>query len=646
MKQGLWCGFQRPDMLRTCDVASGKKDYFTAMADDFYEIQRDVFGDITDYYAVDPFHEGGQIGDLNLPMAYHRIQTKMLEHNPSAVWILQQWQGQITEQKICRLASPRQVLILDLQSDLRSYSELMERLEIPWIWCMLHNFGGRMGMVGDLETLSQEIPKSYQNSSFMAGIGITPEAFGHTPIVYEMLFDMAWTKEPADSAAYVKTYAGSRYGKADETMIHAWETLLHTVYGKKRTYTQGAMESVIYARPCEAFTSASTWGHSRYEYDKKELEPVLLDFLSVYEDYYFISTYRFDLVDVAKQLLATSANEIHKFMIQAYREKNLNDFRKWSKEFLDMIRLMDKVLSCCSEYNVGKWLSQARNMYEGMDDWTKDLFEFNARALITTWAGKTANNNGLQDYSNRQWSGVTGDYALVRWENFVERYEAALEKETAPEPVDYFLMEWEWANRKSDEDGDGYAESTSDCEAVSGTDHASAYDEDSASGGNLKTLVQEVYDRFSLTKLGIFTEMEDENIALHKPVTCTLDSVPGNSPESLTDNDITTVWKAARPGEVVFNVDLEGCYKISRIKFAMPPVAGDYAWDFFIHVYDGTNWVEIPAEQRETLLGTIEIPCKVTGYRVRYTFTPKSSAVTVPTAEFAELFVCGRHIEK
>ena len=33
----------------------GEKDYFSEMADCFYQNQRDIFGDVTNYYAVDPF---------------------------------------------------------------------------------------------------------------------------------------------------------------------------------------------------------------------------------------------------------------------------------------------------------------------------------------------------------------------------------------------------------------------------------------------------------------------------------------------------------------------------------------------------------------------------------------------------------------
>ena len=43
----------------------------------------------------------------------------------------------------------------------------MERNDIPWVWCMLHNFGGRMGIDGNPDDVSQNIPDDYQSTEYM-----------------------------------------------------------------------------------------------------------------------------------------------------------------------------------------------------------------------------------------------------------------------------------------------------------------------------------------------------------------------------------------------------------------------------------------------------------------------------------------------
>lgn len=64
-------------------------------------------------------------------------------------------------------------------------------------------------------------------------------------------------------------------------------------------------------------------------------------------------------------------------------------------------------------------------MLNGMDDWTRDQFEFNARAMVTTWGTEQAADAGLRDYSNRQWQGLTGDFYYQRWATRIQALKAA-----------------------------------------------------------------------------------------------------------------------------------------------------------------------------------------------------------------------------
>ena len=84
----------------------------------------------------------------------------------------------------------------------------------------------------------------------------------NSPIVYEMLFDMTWSKDPIDYQAWVDKYATRRAGGSSDSLQEAWDMLLETAYKDKGIYYQGAGETVINARPGTNFSSASTWGHS------------------------------------------------------------------------------------------------------------------------------------------------------------------------------------------------------------------------------------------------------------------------------------------------------------------------------------------------------------------------------------------------
>jgi hypothetical protein len=151
---------------------------------------------------------------------------------------------------------------------------------------------------------------------------------------------------------------------------------------------------------------------------------------------------------------------------------------------------MDEVLSVSPRFGVGHWIYYARNMLPEMDDWTRDLFEFNARTLITTWGGMK--NSSLVDYSNRQWAGLTSGLYLPRWERFVNAHRAAIfpgGSLSLPSASSFFLQEWEWANRKSDETG-YYS---------------------TVGVGNLQELAQRVWDEFSCAVCqGLFHRLNEK----------------------------------------------------------------------------------------------------------------------------------------
>lgn len=48
------------------------------------------------------------------------------------------------------------MLVLDLQSEqFPQYDKLDSFFGQPFIWCMLHNFGGNLGMFGSLDTINK-----------------------------------------------------------------------------------------------------------------------------------------------------------------------------------------------------------------------------------------------------------------------------------------------------------------------------------------------------------------------------------------------------------------------------------------------------------------------------------------------------------
>lgn len=452
--QGKWNALDRPYMLKT------DSEVYCKLARLFYQCQKDVFGDVSHYYATDPFHEGGKSGRMKIENVGRQIMASILESDPQGIWIIQSWGENPSKQLINGIGDKKDhALILDLYAEKKPrWKNFLGRefMSTPWVYCMLNNFGGRMGLHGHLKTIANEIANAYCQADCMKGVGITPEATFSNPIIYDLFFEAIWSQDGKpkhiDLREWLKGYAVRRYGSCSEKMYEALLMLNDTVYNPDLNENgEGAPESVINARPSMTVKSPSTWGNKVVAYDKREFERAVSLFADCYEDCKDYDGYMFDLVDLLKQVISNTALEYQQDMIDAYKKGDLIEFMKRSDKFVSMIKFNDILLSRRKEFLLGSWIGQAGTLADGFDEFTAHIFEFNARALITTWAGSrpAANEGGLADYSNKQWSGLTADFYLVRWEKWIESCINKLSGKKYEEP-EWFRLENRWTWQKNE----------------------------------------------------------------------------------------------------------------------------------------------------------------------------------------------------
>lgn len=590
-----WSGFTRPSIIKTylteSEIAAGKRNYFQDAAEVFYEKQKNVFGDVSDYYATDPFHEGGATGGLDIANIFKTVQDEMLKSNPDAKWVMQHWQDGQKAMKMSRMDTSK-VIALDLQTDMNPQYTVFENNGTPWIYCMLHNFGGRMGLDGAVPLIASGPAATFNSTKNMAGIGITPEAMENSPVVYELLFDTNWSKDPVDYEEWIKKYCERRAGGTSESLQEAWDILLNTAYADKGVYYQGAAETVINARPADGFGSASTWGHSNIYYDKKELDRALLLLADNYEAFASSPAYKYDLADVAEQVLCNAAVEYHSLMVAAKNQGDLEKFTNLSTQFLDLIELSDQILSTTDEFMLGTWIEAARKMITNADDWTKDLFEFNARSLVTTWGGERVGS--LKDYSNRKWAGLTSDFYKERWAIWIRNRIAELKGETkdaADKKAEdnWFMWEYQWANRKSDDENGRYAFDTT------------------PSNADLSELAQRAYVNFSCTNLEENTggaAAKKVNVAKDKTVT-TASATQSGAVANITDGTTSTEWIASGEGPHTIEIDLAGTYQVSGARLSIPQFAKQfpYTWKLEYYEPDSSSW-KVWKEYKDEKMGS------------------------------------------
>ena len=458
--QGTWCSFDRPIMLRTT------APIFRELANKFYKAQNEVYGDYSIYYATDPFHEGGNTSDMKPREISREVLSAMLDYDKDAVWVIQSWMHNPTSELLAGLGcvpnGKNHALVLDLYAEKdpnykkgcegsKSYGYSNEFDNTPWVFCMLNNFGGRLGLHGHIDNMAEWIPEAFNNCNSCVGIGITPEASFNNPVLYDFLFESVWRDdfdckiEPINLDVWICDYIERRYGAKSKSAENAWKILLNTVYkGELNMIGQGAPESIVNARPSLESRPASSWGNAVIAYEKSDLEKAATLLLLNYEALKNSKGYIYDLITILQQILSNNAQDVHLDMVSAFKNKDLPSFKTKASEFLKIADLMDGVLSGSKYYLLGRWVEQAKSLAQNADDFTKMLYEFNAKALITTWGSYSQCEKGLRDYSNRQWSGLIGDFYKVRWQYWINERIKELEGKPFEQKTEWFPWEWAW----------------------------------------------------------------------------------------------------------------------------------------------------------------------------------------------------------
>lgn len=433
-KPGFWCTFPRPGFLLPTDTR------FEEMAQRYYKHLHRVMGR-SDFYSMDPFHEGGSTAGVDIRAAYRAIAEQMHAVNPRAKWVLQSWNENPLAEAL--LANPKGTyIVLDLFSDgIPRWQEDSSGHEM--IYCMLHNFGGRTGLHGRLaKTVTDYYKALEQHPNTILGIGATAEGIETNPMLYDALFELPWTKIE-DPYAWLNAYVQCRYGASNAMAEQAWQRLGKSLYNCP-TDQQGTSEAVLCARPALTVNSVSTWSTSELYYNPEEVYQAAWDLVYARE-LSGNANYRFDLIDVTRQALTDYAATLLLEIRNTYIAKDMATFEAKSQRFLDLILDLDAFLAQEPLYNLGRWTSSARRIAlegKGTKVEDEDWLEWNARTLITVWGTESAaNTGGLRDYSNRVWSGLLRDFYYPRWQRF---FKALTNGQPTPSLAEWFAMEEAW----------------------------------------------------------------------------------------------------------------------------------------------------------------------------------------------------------
>lgn len=419
---------------------------FAEIGKKFLEVQQEIYG--TDHlYSADTFNENEPPSDD--PQYLSELSAKVFEGmksaDPEAVWVMQGWlfyshrdfwkAPQI--QGLLGAVPNDRMIILDLAAEIEP---IWKRTEAfygkEWIWCMLHNFGGNISLFGRIENVAGHPAEALNDSTSgqLKGIGLTMEAIEQTPVLYELMTDNTWSDRPINLQEWLKKYIRNRYGANNEEIEKAWDVLVQTVYNGQ-VIRDGA-ESIIVSRP--TFEGYRRWARTKLNYAPEDLLPAWDLFVEAIPQFGSSDGFQYDLVDLTRQILANYALPVQQQIASAYKNNDKESFAQYSREFLELIDDLDRLLATRKDFLLGPWLADARSWGTTPDE--QALYEQNARDLITLWGGA---DNRLHEYSCRQWSGLISDFYKPRWEQFfteVNKNWGSFDQQA----FDDEIRQWEW----------------------------------------------------------------------------------------------------------------------------------------------------------------------------------------------------------
>ncbi|CAJ2509978.1 Uu.00g058780.m01.CDS01 [Anthostomella pinea] len=435
---------------------------FAKLQKSFLTKQTAAYGNVTSIYTLDQYNENDPYsGDLDyLRNVTSSTIASLKAADENAIWLIQGWlfYSSATFWTNDRIEAylggvdNSDMIILDLFSETQpQWQRTSSYYGKPWIWCELHDYGGNMGLYGQVENVTINPVQALANeSSTIIGMGLTMEGQEGNEIMYDILLDQAWSSKPLDSRVYFGEWVTSRYHGAASLpagLYSAWDTTRQTVYNNTEISLANAVTKSIFELQPNTTGLLNRTGHHPTTI---QYEPSVL--VSAWKDFYGAAAqeptlwdntaYTFDLTDITRQVMANAFDPLYaNFIAAANRSLNATTYApataaQTGQRMIALLYDLDAVLAASGEphFNLAAWIATARAWASPTTDLpvgsatagsvntsliaqVASFYEYNARNQITLWGPTTGQ---VSDYASKQWAGLLSSYYVPRWRMFVE----------------------------------------------------------------------------------------------------------------------------------------------------------------------------------------------------------------------------------
>ena len=417
VKHFEWGGF---DKSFNAYMLPPDSPYFLQIGKLFIEEWEKEFGKNT-YYLSDSFNEMELPINPNDTDSKYRLLSKYGEAiyqsiaagNPDAVWVTQGWtfgyQHQFWDKQSLQALLERvpddKLIIIDLAND---YPKWVWKTEQTWkthkgfygkrwILSYVPNFGGKTLLTGDLNLYASCSAEAWTDidRGKLIGFGSAPEGLENNEVVYELLADMGWQKQPIDLDLWLTDYCRSRYGSCPEALKKAWKELCRSVYSSLYSYPRFTWQTVV----------SDTLRISKYDLNDTFFRAVE-DFLSCAQQLKEQPLYRSDALLFAAQYIGAKADKMYRKALDAKNMGKQTRAKLLLDKTIQLLLQADRLLASHPTDRLSRWVEAAKTT--AMTQKERIQYETDAKRLITTWGGIQ------QDYAARYWSGLIKDYYVPR----------------------------------------------------------------------------------------------------------------------------------------------------------------------------------------------------------------------------------------
>ena len=239
----------------------------------------------------------------------------------------------------------------------------------------------------------------------MVGIGMTMEAVTTDEIIYEALSENAIRDYKISLDKYVNKYVGYRYGTDNKDAKKAIQIIAEKILRIDMELRKfSGRESSLCARPSIDADRVSTCaGSLKISYNENDLVEALRPLYSAYDELKDNESYRFDLMDIARQTVANKSWHYLSEIKAAYDAYDIEQFIVNTAKYLDLSDVQEKLLMTNKHTMLGTWLKQAEDYAQSPAEACE--FKFIAKNMITLWCPKESSDQ-LRDYAHKEWSGM------------------------------------------------------------------------------------------------------------------------------------------------------------------------------------------------------------------------------------------------